>query len=188
VLIFSWYAAEFRGVVDEVETWTYLAAVLGSGGSIGSAGAPPRLSYATYVGAPGGSVVSGFAVDSAGYAYPLGTSSGCEFLTKLNQAGTAAVWSVCLPMYQVDAVALNAAGYIYVVGGSQPSPSGVGSAVVVELSPDAQQVVYSTSIQGASAAKLALDSAGNAYVLEVPDTSFNATPGAYLTKGGVPSR
>src|SRR5947209_3711033 len=77
----------------------------------------PRLVYATYADASG-SVVRGFAVDSSGYAYLAGSRPGsggpsCAFLTKLNQAGTAAVWSVCLPLAEVDAIALDAAGYIY---------------------------------------------------------------------------
>src|ERR1700682_1969909 len=77
----------------------------------------PRLSYATYysinVGTQRGSVVYGFAVDSAGYAYLSGGYGGCAFLTKLNQTGTAVIWSVCLPMTQVNSVAVDAAGYIY---------------------------------------------------------------------------
>jgi len=56
---------------------------------------PPSLVYATYAASSaGGSGVSGLAVDSEGYAYlGGGYYPNCAFLTKLNQAGTAAIWS-----------------------------------------------------------------------------------------------
>src|SRR5437588_10207095 len=77
---------------------------------------PSRLNYATYAASlSGGSVLYGFAVDSAGYAYIGGgvySGSGCAFLTKLNQTGSAALWSVCLPLPQVNAVAVDRQGYI----------------------------------------------------------------------------
>jgi len=77
---------------------------------------PPRLSYATYAAqAAQGSVLFGYAVDSAGYAYLGGVYSGCAFLTKLNQTGSAAVWSICLPVGQVNAVAVDSQGYVYAV-------------------------------------------------------------------------
>ena len=92
----------------------------------------PRLVYATYADASG-SVVRGFAVDPSGYAYLAGSrpgsgSSSCAFLTKLNQAGTAAVWSVCVPVGEVEDIAVDASGYIYVVG-SVPT-------TIMKLSPD----------------------------------------------------
>src|SRR5437016_11823705 len=126
----------------------------------------PRVAYATYVEKGAGSVSFSLAVDSAGYAYvagggPLTGGPRCAFLTKLNQNGTAAVWSVCLPMYQVNAIALDATGNIVVAGDNQPFLSGlVIASTVMKLSPDAQQVVYSTVIPGAGVAKLALDHNG----------------------------
>src|ERR1700694_5440617 len=91
--------------------WLVLVAAVASV----SAASLPRLSYATYVGSASGSAVYGLAVDTGGYAYLSGTFP-CGFLTKLNQTGTAAIWSVCLPMTEVHAVALDTAGYIYVAG------------------------------------------------------------------------
>src|SRR5260370_11891977 len=113
-----------------------------------------------YTGAASGSVVYGFAVDSAGYAYVSG-GGGCAFLTKLNQTGTAVIWSVCLPVTQVNAVALDAAGYIYVAGSNQTPvfQTAVSTSTIMKLSPDAQQAVYSTSIAGSYASKLVLDKA-----------------------------
>ena len=164
-------------------------------GSIASAqpANPPRLSYATYAAPVREPVLYGLATDSAGSAYVAGVylgnagaGSACAFLTKLNQTGTAAVWSVCLPVAEVNSVALDSAGYIYAAGDNHVSGYGSPpySATVMKLSPDATQVVYSTSIPGTLAAKLALDGAGDAYILGVPATGFQATPGAYLTTAG----
>jgi uncharacterized protein (TIGR03437 family) len=144
---------------------------------------PPRLSYATYVGTPSGAVVYGFAVDSAGNAYVSGAYRGCAFLTKLNQTGTAVVWSVCLPMTQVNSVAVDAAGYIYVAGGNQMQAFEpvVSTSTIMKLSPDAQQTVYSRVIGGTYASKLILDRTGNVYITGLADSSFQTTAGAYLT-------
>jgi alpha-tubulin suppressor-like RCC1 family protein len=142
---------------------------------------PPRLSYATYVGAPSGSVVYGLAVDSAGNAYVSGMFP-CGFLTKLNQTGTAAIWSVCLPMTEIHAVAVDAAGYIYVAGNNQTQQyASLSTSTIMKLSPDAQQTVYSTSISGAYAVRMVVDRAGNAYITGLASSNFKATPGAYLT-------
>ena len=144
----------------------------------------PRLSYATYVGSAQGSYVFGFVVDSAGYGYVSGINLGdCAFLAKLNQTGTAVIWSVCLPMTEVDSVAMDAAGYIYVAGGNQASPFQpvVSTSTIIKLSPDAQQTVYSMVIAGAYTTKLVLDRAGNAYITGLANSSFQTTPGAYLT-------
>ena len=148
----------------------------------------PRLVYATYVGTGPSSGVNGFALDSAGYAYLAGTGPGtgnstCQFITKLNQTGSAAVWSVCLPLSEVDAVAVDASGYIYVVG-ANPSINAVHTAVVMKLSPDAQQTIYSTQIDGAYAGRIAPDAAGNAYISGSADSTFQATAGAYMSTGG----
>ena len=106
---------------------------------------PPQLVYATYAASPPGSVLNGFAVDSTGNAYLGGVYSSCSFLTKLNQTGTAAVWSVCLPLSQINAVAVDTQGYIYVAGKgqSQPPSSGVpDSSTFMKLSSNAQQALY----------------------------------------------
>ncbi len=147
---------------------------------------PPRLSYATYVGEGPSSAVYGFAVDSVGYVYVSGRNSdGCAFLTKVNQTGTAAIWSICLPMYQANSIALDASGHVYIAGNNQPFFSAaIQSSTILKLSPDAQQTLYSTSIADAYATKLALDHGGNAYLTGWAGAAFKATPAAYLTTGG----
>ena len=88
----------------------------------------PSLIYATYMGTGKNSAVYGLAVDASGYAYLAGSgpganSSPCGYLTKLNQAGTNAVWSVCLPVVRAGAVVIDGAGYIDVAGGFKESQS-----------------------------------------------------------------
>ncbi len=112
----------------------------------------PRLVYATYSGPARTSYIQGSAVDSQSYIYLVGTDidpgpyPSCQFLRKLNQSGTAAVWSVCLPVQQVEAVALGASGNIYVAS-ETPMPS-AAMTTVMKLSPDAQHTFYSTQIGG----------------------------------------
>jgi hypothetical protein len=149
----------------------------------------PRMVYATYVGTGQSSVLRGFAVDSQGYAYLVGSGPGtdnstCQFLTKLNQTGSAVVWSVCLALAEADAVAMDASGYIYVVG-SNPPPTAVHTSTVMKLSPDAQQIIHSTQIGGTyHVGNIALDVSGNAYISGLSDSTFKPTPGAYMTSGG----
>src|SRR5438067_693910 len=115
----------------------------------------PRLIYATYFGTGPNSIFYSLAVDSAGYAYVAGSGPGagnldCGFLTKLNQTGTTAVWSICLPVTQIDGVAVDAAGYIYAVG-SNPPVNFVHTTAVMKLSPDDRRILYAAQIGGAYA-------------------------------------
>ena len=148
----------------------------------------PKLVYATYLGTGRNSVFQALSVDSAGFMYVAGAGPGsaegstCTFLTKLNQSGTAPVWTVCLPLAQVDGLAVDAATNIYVVGLNPPSISRIST--VIKLAPDAQQLIYSTPI-GGSSGKIALDQSGSVYVLGLTDSTFQTTPGAFST---LPSR
>ena len=72
----------------------------------------PELVYATYVGTGRNSTFQALAVDFAGFAFVGGAgpaiddaSTSCTFLTKLNQSGTAALWTTCLPLARVDSLA-----------------------------------------------------------------------------------
>ena len=125
-----------------------------------NAGVPvnsPSLVYATYIGTGKNSVLYGLAVDTTGYAYLAGSgpgigSSQCGFLTKLNQAATVAIWSVCLPVVKAGAVAIDTAGYIYVAGTNADY-----STSVMKLSADGQHTLYSTQITGSDAAAIVVD-------------------------------
>ena len=114
----------------------------------------PKLVYATYLGTGANSVANTLAVDSAGYSYvggagPSFDNATCAFLTKLNPLGTAAVWTICLPARQVDDVAIDTSGFIYVIGLNSPLFSTALTSRVMKLTPDAQQVIYSIQIAGA---------------------------------------
>ncbi|MGI8741749.1 MAG: SBBP repeat-containing protein [Bryobacteraceae bacterium] len=143
---------------------------------------PPRLGYATYIGTAG-SYLYGLAVDQSGNAYVTG-ALGCASLTKLNPTGTAVVWSVCLPVSQVNSVAVDAASYVYVAGSTQASSNVFPTSTIIKLSPDAKQTIYTASMVGAYAAKLVLDQTGNVYLTGLADKTFTPTRGAYLTTGG----
>jgi len=149
----------------------------------------PRLVYTTYAGTGPNSVLRGLGVDAQGYSYLVGSGPGagdtsCGFVTKLSQTASATVWSVCLPLSEVEGVALDASGYIYVVG-SNPPVNFVNTSLVMKLSPDAQHTIYSTQIGGTYGDTIAVDLAGNAYISGSSDSSFKATPGAYMTSGGL---
>lgn len=147
---------------------------------------PPRLAYATYTGPEAGSIVYGLTADASANIYLAGARPDCAFLTKLEPTGATALWSICLPMGQVSTVQLDGAGSIYVAGPNQTQPSAGAptSSTVLKLDPDASHVTYSTTIQGARATKLVVDSTHNVYLTGWADSTFAPTPGAYLTAKG----
>lgn len=169
------------------------------------------LIYSTYLGGSGLEIGYGVAVDSPGNAYltgvvrspnfptvnPIdGTLGGGQdaFVTKINPAGTALVYStylggsngggVPIPAYDYGfSIALDSANNVYVTGHTnasdfptvnpiQPiksnSPSStLSDAFVSKINPAGTAFVYSTYLGGNSediARGIAVDSAGNAYV------------------------
>jgi uncharacterized protein (TIGR03437 family) len=193
----------------------------------------PVLVYSTYLGGSGLSTQPGFgdtalgvAVDGSGSAYIAGytlssdfpttagalqaaappCSAGCygAFVTKLNPAGTALVYSTYLagngggPI--AYAVAVDGAGNAYVTGigavGFPVTPgafqtTGGECPFVAKLNPSGDALVYSTflcgtasSYEGADrATAVAVDGAGNAYVAGVSFSEyFPVTPGAFQSQ------
>jgi len=190
----------------------------------------PVLVYSTYLGGSGvdtepgiGDSALGVAVDGSGSAYIVGyalspdypttagaletarTCSPCygAFVTKLNPAGTALVYSTYLAgtaaKSYANAVAVDDSGNAYICGGtltgfpvtpgafqtnSQETP-----AFVAKLNPTGSALIYSTYLGGASsylggdsATALAIDNAGNAYIAGVTYSStFPITAGAFQT-------
>jgi Beta-propeller repeat/HYDIN/CFA65/VesB-like, Ig-like domain len=159
----------------------------------------PVLSYSTYLGGSGGGAGYGIAVDGSGNAYVTGTTTSTDFptlnpfqpanageadvfITKLNAAGTALVYSTYLGGSGIDranAVALDGSGNAYLTGFTQstdfPTSSGAlqtaaggnGDAFVTKLSADGSTLVYSTYLGGSGAdfgQGIAVDSSGSAYV------------------------
>ena len=193
------------------------------------------LLYSTYLGGGGngsgtGDTGYGVAVDSSGDAYVTGytqsanfpTTTGAfqtansgyaasaanAFVSKLNPAGSALVWSTLLGGNgQNDggdmayALALNSAGNVYVAGaaGSTNFPVTANAfqatnpaasyqqdaAFVTELNATGTGLVYSTYLggsEGSSAAALAVDASGDAYVTGYAMyTDFPVTSGAFQT-------
>ena len=186
----------------------------------------PVLSYSTYLG--GANYGYGIAVDSAGNTYLTGlaaatnfpttpgafqttarsTTNASAFVTKLNPAGSALVYSTYLGgsgnPYGVDdrgaGIAVDAAGNAYVTGWTfskdfpttlgafQSSNRGLENAFVTKLNSDGTALLYSTYLGGTGSgpnggdrgAGIAVDTQGNAYVTGTTCSSdFPVTPLAF---------
>jgi hypothetical protein len=152
-----------------------------------------------------GSAKGGFPTTPGAYQTTLGGASGNDdiFVTKLNAAGTALVYSTYVGGYFTEvgsAIAVDAAGNAYVTGladytlpttpGSAQPGSGGGhaDAFVVKLNSSGTALVYSTFIGGSGyefGRAIAVDAAGAAYVTGEtwdnfrPGSGFPTTVGAY---------
>lgn len=159
----------------------------------------PVLVYSTYLGGGGDDVANSITVDAAGNAYVIGFTDSINFpltaaiqpiyggnpqdvfVSKLNAAGTALVYSTYLGGSGQDNgsdIAVDTAGNAYITGytGStnfpmasamQPTRTGFYNAFVAKLNPTGSQLVYSTYYGGTTGefgSAIAVDSTGNAYV------------------------
>ena len=173
------------------------------------------LIYSTYMGGLGGEYVNGIAVDSTGAAYITGITGSNAFPTvnavqrtrpggldgfvsKLNPAGSALVFSTFIGGAgddEGDAIALDAAGNVYVAGTTnssnfplvnafQPNKGGASvdkDAFVLKLNASGGTILYSTFLGGSAAEQatgIAVDSAGNAYVTGYTQSNDFPTIGA----------
>ncbi len=200
--------------------------VLGNGGAYGFAlGAydhdhplviDPGLVYSTYLGGNSFDAGTGIAVDGAGSVYVTGTSSSMNFpttpgafdtsgngwsdafVTKLNAAGSALVYSTYLGGGEDDegeAIALDDAGSTYVTGytdstnfpttpGAFDTTSVGNAAFVTKLNAAGSALAYSTYLGtdgGAIGYAIAVDDAGSAYVTGDTISLFPTTVGAFDT-------
>ncbi len=159
------------------------------------------LIYSTYLGGSGGDQANGIAIDSTGNAYITGITNSTNFpttagsfqttyqggdsdafITKLNPAGSALVYSTYLGGTDADsgnAIALDSSGDAFVTGEtySDPFPTtagafqtaygGRGDAFVTKLNPAGTTLVYSTylgaELQDAGNG-IAVDDVGSAFV------------------------
>ena len=176
----------------------------------------PILSYSTYLAGSGDDSGSAIAVDAKGNAYVTGYTSSIDFpvkhpeqgtcsgscnqqdvfVTKLNPAGTALIYSTFVGGTQQDqgnAIAVDSLGNAVVVGSTSSFdfPQKNGTAVVLSsngshgfafsLTPAGTAFNFSTYLGGDSqdsASGVALDAAGNAYVSGYTSSSnFPVTPG-----------
>jgi hypothetical protein len=190
----------------------------------------PVLSYSTYLSGDGYHAGCAIAVDAIGNAYVTGqtdsgnfpttpgafqTSYGAgymdAFVTKLNAAGSALVYSTYLGGSGYDwagGIAVDAAGNAYVTGYTDssdfPTTPGAfqrtyggadygpytrrGIAFVAKLEAVGSVLVYSTYLGGSNdvfASGIAVDATGNAYVTGYTASSdFPTTTGAFQTSYG----
>jgi hypothetical protein len=174
------------------------------------------LVYSTFLGGAAGEGATAIALDGAGAALVTGSTGSSDFpttpgaldtshngeddafVTKVNAAGSALVYSTFLGGAQVDGangIALDGAGAAYVGGqtGSSTFPTTPGAAdtsynvggdaFVAKLTPAGSALAYSTYLGGASAdvaAGIDLDPTGAAYVAgSTTSQNFPITASAY---------
>lgn len=156
----------------------------------------PVLTYSTYLGGNDFDYATGMAVDSTGATYVtgqtnstnfpvanalLGTSAGgLSFVSKINPAGTALVYSTYFGTAgtQANALAIDASGNVYLTGTTNSSSfpvvnplqatlAGSANAFVAKLDSSGAFFVYATYLGGNgqdTGTSIAVDSAGAAYV------------------------
>jgi hypothetical protein len=126
---------------------------------------------------------------------PVGTDEFDAFAMKLNATGTALVYSTYLGPIIGSGIAVDSAGNAYITGqanGDYPTTPGAfqtvsggsSEAFVTKLNSTGTALVYSTFLGGSgfdAASKIAIDSAGNAYVTGEAGPGFPVTPGAFQT-------
>ncbi|MFB3896979.1 MAG: SBBP repeat-containing protein [bacterium] len=177
------------------------------------------LIYSTYLGGSSNDYGQGICVDSDGNAYITGhtysnnfpTTSGAydttynggedTFISKLNKAGTALVYSTFIGGSNDDygsSIAIDTAGNAYITGGTESAndfPITLGAfdtthngdfdVFISKLNPDGSMLIYSTFLGGSttdSAISIAVDSSGNVYIGGATSSSdFPTTSGAYDT-------
>jgi hypothetical protein len=156
--------------------------------------------YVTYLGGNNEDQGNGIAVDASGNAYLIGLTASTDFpvqsafrssntgvedafVTKLNPAGSALVYSTYLGGTALDygtAIAVDSSGSAYVTGIAtsddfplaNPIDNTLGShavddAFVAKFNPSGSALVYSTYVGGGGADDpyaIAIDKAGNAYI------------------------
>jgi hypothetical protein len=165
----------------------------------------PRLSYSTYLGGNSNDSGNGIAVDASGNAYVVGLTpstdfptqnplqpsnhgNGDAFVTKLNAAGSALVYSTYLGGSSEDwglGIAVDSSGNAYVTGYTfstdfptqnplQAFNHGLADAFVAKLNAAGSALVYSTYLGGRNfdqSHRIAVDASGNAYVTGSTDST-----------------
>jgi len=179
------------------------------------------LVYSTYIGGSYWDEGYAIAVDGSGNAYVTGYTKSTDydvtpgafqttregrqdvFVTKLNETGTALVYSTYLGGSGYEAgygIAVDGSGNAYVTGYTdspdydvtpgafQTTRGGYRDAFVTKLNETGTALVYSTYIGGSGGEEgygIAVDGSGNAYVTGYTySTDYDVTPGAFQTKNG----
>jgi len=183
------------------------------------------LVYSSFLGGNGNDFGTGIAVDSSGTAYVTGNTASIDlsvsndfptvnalqpkpgffsdaFVTKLNAAGSALVYSTYLGGNGNDSgqgIAVDSSGNAYVTGwtGSTNFPTanpvqaalrGNGDVFVAKLNAAGSALIYSTYLGGSGANMgegIAVDSSGNAYLTGYTlSSNFPTGPGAFQAAFG----
>jgi hypothetical protein len=177
------------------------------------------LVYSTYLGGSGDDAGLAIAVDPSGNAYVTGYTSSLDFPTtpsafqtthstsfvsKLNAAGSALIYSAYLggsDYTYCNGIAVDAPGNAYVTGTTtsfgfpatpgafQTTCDGNGCAFVSKVNAAGSALAYSTYLGGSTFARpptagngIAVDAMGNAYITgQTYSSNFPTTPGAFQT-------
>ncbi len=163
------------------------------------------LVYSTYLGGDGFDIGTSIAIDAAGHAYVVGwtgsdnfptrnpvqpyyAGGGDTFVTKINPAATALIYSTYLGGSGEDngnSVALDSKGNVYIGGGTsspdfptmnpmQAVNNGYNNAFVTELDSSGTAWAFSTYIGGSNydaGTSIAVDDAGNEYLVGATDST-----------------
>jgi hypothetical protein len=172
----------------------------------------PVVSYATFIGGTGDEAGTAVAVDAGGNAYVTGYTQATNFpivnaydrsigkrydvdvfVSKLNAAGTALVWSTYLGgstgVDRAVGIAVDPGGNVYVTGQTSASDfptstnawqkaTTAGGGFVAKLSAAGNTLVYSTYLAGATPSAIRVDASGNAYVTGSATSAFATTANA----------
>jgi hypothetical protein len=175
------------------------------GGSVSDQGAGIAVDTAGDAYVTGATTSTDFPTTAGAYQTTFGGGAFDAFVTKLNPTGTALVYSTYLGGTEADddgtGIAVDSAGNAYVTGytGSTDFPTTAGAfqttfgggsydAFLTKLNPKGSGLAYSTYLGGTGYDQgygIAVDSAGNAYVTGITEsTDFPTTAGAIQTTFG----
>ena len=179
-----------------------------------------NLLYSTFLGGNGGDIGYGIAVDRSDNAYITGetvsldfpttqnaflvtktTSENDVFITKINESGSALVYSTFLKGTGDDSgrdIALDSSDNVYITGSTQSKDfstttdvisntlAGLQDGFVTKLSADGNKLLYSSYLGGSGIEVgygVAVDSAGSIFVTgKTNSTDFPTTPNAFSPK------
>ena len=162
------------------------------------------LLYSTYLGGTNYEYGNSIAIDGLGFAYVAGNTQSTDFpvtggvyqpslggnqdafIAKMNQTGTALVYSTHLGSFtSVSGIAVDASGNAYagLSGGNIPVTNGAYNggccAGITKLNSTGTALIYSSQLSNSNFLGLALDAAGNIYVAGTGYSGYPVTVGAF---------